>query len=46
MDPRARATETATDEEIAEAASAAVRRNLSRALGFRPVTTAVVLRTR
>jgi ribonuclease J len=45
-DPRSRAAETPSDEEIAEAASAAVRRHLSRVLGFRPVTTAVVLRTR
>jgi ribonuclease J len=37
---------TPADQEIADAASRAVRRALARALGFRPVTTATVLRVR
>ncbi len=45
VDPRSNAAGTPDDDAIAEAASAAVRRHLSRILGFRPVTTAVVLRT-
>jgi ribonuclease J len=45
-DPRARASGTASNEEIAEAAAGAVRRCFGKELGFRPVTTATVLRTR
>jgi ribonuclease J len=45
-DPTARASGTASNEEIAEAASGAVRRCFGKELGFRPVTTATVLRTR
>jgi hypothetical protein len=37
---------TPPHQEIADAASRAVRRALARALGFRPVTTATVLRVR
>jgi ribonuclease J len=40
------AAATATDGDIADAATAAVRRRFGRELGFRPVLTAVVLRTR
>jgi hypothetical protein len=45
-DPRTRASGTASNEEIAEAAAGAVRRCFGKELGFRPVTTATVLRTR
>jgi ribonuclease J len=45
VDPRSNAAGTPDDDAIAEAASAAVRRHLARILGFRPVITAVVLRT-
>jgi mRNA degradation ribonuclease J1/J2 len=44
-DTRARASGTASNEEIADAAASAVRRCLGKELGFRPVTTATVLRT-
>jgi ribonuclease J len=44
--PGARASGTATNDEIADVAAGAVRRCLGKALGFRPVTTATVLRTR
>jgi ribonuclease J len=37
---------TPPDQEIADAASRAVRRAMARALGFKPVTTATVLRVR
>lgn len=46
VDEQTRGTGSPPDEDIAEAASQAVRRALSRVLGFRPLTTAVVLRTR
>ncbi len=41
-----RGTGTPTDDEVAETARRALRRTLGRVLGFKPVTTATVLRVR
>jgi ribonuclease J len=46
VDARTRGMGSPADADIAEAAEQAVRRTLSRVLGFRPLTTAIVLRTR
>jgi ribonuclease J len=46
VDAQTRGLGSPPDADIAEAAEQAVRRALSRVLGFRPLTTAIVLRTR